>query len=512
MPEAFLFESDSRLPLLSWVARAARNAPVLVRHGAHVETRPDGFVEGAWDGGFDAWDFDRAETLAGTGARARDGRLVFAAPFHPLERLFVLRTDDQLFVSNSLAFLLTEAGDSLDLAYPPYFFDFVRQVRRGVTPPPVELPTANRRRVTLYPACNLELSADLTLRRVSKSGSPPPAAFRNYIDHLLATTERLAANAGSRSRKVPYRLVAACSRGYDSTASSAIARRAGCREGVTFRTSRIRRGHPIFDGSTEPGDDSGREALGALGMTVTEFDRKDLKTLPGFPTAEFFISSPASTTDAAMQLMTPVLSGAVLVSGRHGERYWGPTTRCRRIDFREVDDCLASGQSLGELRLRTGFLHFPLPYVGARHGPAIYRITHSSEMTPWKLGVGYYDRPVARRIAEEAGVPRGSFGTRKLGGNVVDRRMNAESERDFADFVRTSVPQNIRRGLDPRPFAERTRGLRLLMHARTHYAHWPLLGTALDVFGADRLHAMWNSVLLYHFHWGFEKTAARYRR
>src|SRR4051812_22950824 len=73
----FDFEPDPALPLLAWCARARPGHPVRVRHGAHVETRVDGFVEGAWDGDFEAFDFDLAETLAGSGGRLRNGGVVF---------------------------------------------------------------------------------------------------------------------------------------------------------------------------------------------------------------------------------------------------------------------------------------------------------------------------------------------------------------------------------------------------------------------------------------------------
>ena len=37
------------------------------------------------------------------------------------------------------------------------------------------------------------------------------------------------------------------------------------------------------------------------------------------------------------------------------------------------------------------------------------------------------------------------------------------------------------RRLDTRPYDARIGRHRLLAHARTHYAHWPLVGRALDV-------------------------------
>lgn len=505
------FEPLELLPPLAWCARARPGSPVRVRHGLGVVTRDEGFVEGAWDSDFGAFDFDRTGALAGSGARMRGDALVFAAPFHPLERLFVLRDGGDIRVSNSLAFLLTEAGDGLDLAHPGYFFDFVGHVRRGIAAPPTRLRTASGRRVEVHSCCNLRLRADATLERVDRPPGDPPACYADYADLLLGTTRRLAANAADPRRAATYRLVAACSRGYDSTASATIASLAGCREGVTFVRSAAPSGHPLVGVTERIDDDSGADTLRALGMRVAKFDRRALATLPGHSRAEFFISSPAAITDATARLMEDVLRGSVFVSGRHGERYWGPTARCSRTDFAERDDCHLSGQALGEFRLRTGFVHFPLPYVGARHGPAIFRITRSAEMRPWRLGTGYYDRPIARRIAEEAGVPRAWFGQRKLGAGMGSRELNDESERDFQDFLRSEVPAAVLRKLDPRPVAERIGRHRRLTYLRSIYSHLPPVSAALDLSGSDRLHMMWRSTSLYHFHWGYAKTSRRYR-
>ena len=50
---------------------------------------------------------------------------------------------------------------------------------------------------------------------------------------------------------------------------------------------------------------------------------------------------------------------------------------------------------------------------GAIH-PEVERISHLPEMRPYSVG-GDYDRPIARRIIEEAGVPRGAFARSKKG-------------------------------------------------------------------------------------------------
>ena len=133
-------------------------------------------------------------------------------------------------------------------------------------------------------------------------------------------------------------------------------------------------------------------------------------------------------------------------------------------------------------------------------------------MLPWKLGTGSYDRPIARRIAEEAGVPRAAFGQHKLGAGLSSAwRLNAESERDFEDFLRSEVPASILRRLDPRPQGQRLTRHRWLSHLRTRHSHLPLAAAVLDALPSDRLHMLWRSTRLYQFHWGFAKLLARYQ-
>jgi hypothetical protein len=69
----------------------------------------------------------------------------------------------------------------------------------------------------------------------------------------------------------------------------------------------------------------------------------------------------------------------------------------------------------------------------------------------------------------------------------------------------------VLRKLDPRPVAERIGRHRRLTYLRSIYSHLPPVSAALDLSGSDRLHMMWRSTSLYHFHWGYAKTSCRYR-
>ena len=106
-----------------------------------------------------------------------------------------------------------------------------------------------------------------------------------------------------------------------------------------------------------------------------------------------------------MAEMEPVLRGSVLVSGFFGAVWWMHRPQSRPGLFRTDQ----SGSSLGEWRMRVGFIDVPLPCFGGEHYRDLVRISRAPEMRPWVLGRGY-DKPIPRRILEEAGVSRGTFG------------------------------------------------------------------------------------------------------
>jgi hypothetical protein len=74
------------------------------------------------------------------------------------------------------------------------------------------------------------------------------------------------------------------------------------------------------------------------------------------------------------------------------------------------------GKSFTEFRLRVGYAFVPVPAIGARFPQPIRRITRLPGMAPWTLNQPY-DRPIPRRIAEQAGLERGTFAVAKAAAN-----------------------------------------------------------------------------------------------
>jgi hypothetical protein len=110
---------------------------------------------------------------------------------------------------------------------------------------------------------------------------------------------------------------------------------------------------------------------------------------------------------------------SLLLTGINGDIVWSrePIAKRTGLDssIRRGD---LGGHGMSELRLLVGFIQLPLPFMGARRKPDLVRITESSDMAPWRVGTAY-DRPIPRRIAEEAGVPRHLFGQSKMASVVL---------------------------------------------------------------------------------------------
>jgi hypothetical protein len=391
---------------------------VTVSHGSRVETSTDSFVEGAWDGAYDDMAMDQGVCM-GSGGRVRDGELVLTAPSHTLEALYSARVADRLVVSNSLSLVLVRAGLDLDPYYRRYLLD-MRSIMRGLRAYVAIIPTLQKVPVHRHFFCNLVIDRKLQMRREGKPHAPHFEAFADYRQYLSATLERITLNASDSSRLFVYRLLATVSRGYDSPACAVLAKECGCERALT-----------ISDASWGNRLDSGREIGELLFDDVVERKRQDYFHNAGMPEAEFAALGDAG--DVPFSSFEDVLAGCLLTTGFHGDKVWDPHNRHIGPDIRRGD---ASGSSLGEFRLRLGFIHVPVPFIGCENHSDISVIGRSAELDPWRVG-GRYDRPIPRRIAEDGGIPRRMFGQRKSAAATWwTLRPKPESQEDYEEFRR----------------------------------------------------------------------------
>lgn len=499
----FDFDKIDSLPRLAWCARIGADRPaVTVVHGPWVEAREQFFCEGAWSADFAAGRFADSPAFFGSGAALAEGGVLFSTPTHILERLNAIRVGDEVLVSNSLAFLLEQAGDSYDPDYKFYRYDILTLLR-GLDRYKRHIPTRDGRRVELFYHCNILVRPDLRIERRQK---PLPERFTTYAEYIDRTREAIAAihrNATDPARGVRYEPLGTISTGYDSPFCALLAREVGCEEAITFSEARA-----IFGG----GGDSGREIGEMIGMRVTEFDRRGYLQVPGCPEAEF-VASGTGGEEVVFAPLQDVLPGKIFFTGYVGDGAWsrlpGKITRHLRMTY-------PGGTSMGEFRLRVGFIHLPVPTLAYIHRPELYAISNAPEMAPWSVGTDY-DRPIPRRFVEEHGVPRHLFGQRKQAVTQhVDVRdpepvMRPES---FSDLEQFASRRRLFRNAGERIAFGVMRGLYELNLRVTWRVQAVAKRFGLTISDAPLVPARYSRPLgidALTFHWGIDRLMARYR-
>lgn len=390
--------SDPALPTVRRLAGLPRSAWLydrspsgsLILAGPGVEEFPSGIFEGCWSGAFCAADFATAGNVFGSGLCVHETGIRFVTPSHVQNELFVWLAHDGEIVSNSLSFLLEHRG--IELPYADWGRRF-SAASAGIDSDYRLLHRSEAGRLLRIIHDDFEID-DGRIESFRPAPGPAFAAFADYRAYLREQLGLAIANGRDPARQRRLRAVAMASNGYDSVAAMALAAEFGLDAVLTLSKAR--------DGE----DDSGRRPAGELGFTVVE---RDFATGSASMEVEAeFIATGCGGEDVQLAAFADELQDAMLINGFHGDVVWGltgvPDTMLTKKD--------RSGTSMGEFCLRIGATLIAVPLIGARRSPEIRRISLSEEMAPWRIG-GSYDRPVPRRIAEEAGVSRASFGLEK---------------------------------------------------------------------------------------------------
>ncbi len=425
-----LYRHIESLPRLAWCARMEKFSDVVeVFHGSWVETCDTFFVEGVWDGPFAQGSFGDAY-LMGSGGKISDQGILFCTPYHSHERLHFFSGDSRLFVSPSLSFILNMAGQELDIKHIPYHAQLIEMLY-GYDHHVGVIPLSSGRDMKIIHFRNILVDRALNITVVDKRSSPEFLSYEDYRQYLVDRLKLYFANASSEHRKVRYDVISTISTGYDSPACSALAFDAGCRNAVTFKTSRA--GYDRIEHG-----DSGKNIGEILGLSVEEYARNSYLTAEGTPEAEFVACGDLGQ-DFEMCAFEKAWEQKVVILGDHGDQLWDPDRQRKHIETKlwRYD---TGGDCLVEFRTRVGFIPLRPIFVGALSHPSIHRITKSKEMIPWYLG-NKYDRPIARRIIEEKGVPRELFARRKKNISILLNRddrlqpqMKPESFSSFLNF------------------------------------------------------------------------------
>ncbi|PPA70396.1 hypothetical protein [Jeotgalibacillus proteolyticus] len=394
----FEFYCCEELPKLAWGLRVESGSDVIrVAHGEWVEVGDLFFVEGAWDGEFREGRVEEAESLMGSGAVIKQDQLVICPPAHITEAIYSIRGSECIWFSNSLPFVLEAANEKLRFDYLDYESDFLR-IADGLKKYKRDIPLQSNNKLNIHLYYNLLVTKDLKISEQKKPLSADFSTFEEYKIFLIDTLKKIEANARDSARKKTYRPIVFCSKGYDSVACAAIGKDIGCDEAVVFESKRSSR------------SDSGKEVVEQLGYSIIH-EKEELQYM-ACSIAEDFVASGELGTSIFFAAAEKELTGSLLLSGVHGDRVWDKHLSC------EDDELIRSfypDSAKKEFRLRAGYIPVAIPFIGALKESNFYAISNSQAMKKWSVG-GDYDRPIARRFAEEKGVRREAFGFMKSGG------------------------------------------------------------------------------------------------
>ncbi len=382
-------------PKLAWVARMPEGASIIeVLHGPMVEVGDEWIVEAVWAGEFADGDFDRTDLVFGTGIRCRSDRVTFVTSGTVFDRLWHCRNESTLFIANSLPALLAVSGLNLRDGYPSYSKDVMSIASGGLDGRIRTIPTQTVDITSVY--YNNIVLEECRLEEIPKPDTAQSfKCFEDYYQFLVDTAILLGDNSKSPKRTKKVFSLAGISSGYDSCATATIARLAGCNHTVTIGQSN----------SFWRGSDSGGPVAEQLGMTCMEYPR----TAKSYPLEETIWAAEGRGGILNWTLFDYPEPLCLFFTGCHGEKMWD------RVDHDHPDPFVRRDtSSLGftEYRLHHGVFQCVMPFWGVRHSRELRAITLSENMVPWYINRDY-DKPVARRIVEDAGVSRKSFGMLK---------------------------------------------------------------------------------------------------
>ena len=295
--------------------------------------------------------------------------------------------------------MLLLADERLAVDYPHYDSD-VMSIVFGAGAHVPRIPVASGLAIALHYFENIRIGRDLRMQRQPKSQPPPFDRFAAYDDFITGQVAAVIRNAADPQRGTRYAPLATVSSGYDSPACAVWARRAGVSEAVTITEAR---------GDFEDTDDSGKAIGECLGLKVIELSRQASRRAARDDAELEVLCTGYGGDDIIWIGAEPLLAGRLLLTGYHGDKIWDCDAASVSTNIKRGDP---SGGSMLEFRLSAGFLNLPVPFIGCTRHPEIRQLSVSDEMKPWRIG-GNYDRPLPRRIVEQAGVARSLFGQTK---------------------------------------------------------------------------------------------------
>jgi len=413
----FNFSLKKHWPKLAWVCVfSLENDSAEILHGPMLEVSPDWAVEAVWEGVFEKGDFDKTDLVFGSGIRKRDNQIIFVSSATGIDRLWHTQCNAMVYVSNSLPAILGVSGLALLEKYRSYARDIASIENNGLYSYVKSIPT-NGSDLNIVYYNNIVWNGE-SLQEIAKPDKTPQFSdYRSYENYLKKASGSLGGNAQSSSRRFPVRLLVGLSTGYDSVACAVVAKYAGCKDAVSI----------IDSTSLWRGADSGAQIASCLALACKCY-RHDPLHYKSEVAVWAGSGNPGGRNLSLFEYFEPL---TFFFSGGYGDTVWERKQQGLDEPVGDYDELVS------EFRLIQGIFMTQVPWWGIRHAAEIQKLNLLEEMKPWTLGTNY-DRPIARRLAEEAGVPRSLFGINKK--NTASNRpfwwpSTAEADRDLRAYL-----------------------------------------------------------------------------
>jgi len=363
------------------------------------------------------------------------GGVKLVTPTHLQESVFSIKVDDKLYMSNSMTFALVASGSELLTAYKEYVSD-MGSVMYGLKSDKMvkHSPLADGRELRYLRCCIavIDKSLDIT-EHIRKSG----LSFKDFEDYKQKVRKVLAdikVNATDAFRRKPYGMIGTISRGYDAPSACALAATVGCDEVFTF---------------CDRPDDDGSGIAEILGFKqIYRVDSKQYIKNTKYLEAEALASGEGGATFIAFE---DLFRNKILIIGNRGDSVYERlhANANADLDFHVGNTLSQASLTIYENMLKNNSITVSVPLIGGDCWPDMQRISRSEEMASFSVG-DHYDRPIARRLLEEAGVGRGMFGRQKFGAGIsysldtfsrIKSKMSSRSFESLSEF-RNGYPGN----------------------------------------------------------------------
>ena len=424
---------DHSLPRLAWIAEYnSLDRYLVVNYGQDVEVGDNFLVEGIWEGNFGEQGYDTSSHFFGSGLKLSNDRLIVVPSTSLVDRIFIGESKGKYYISNSLIEILAQTKSKL---VPDHNYKIqTNTIRNGIknytTDFPISSPKITRLNQYFYHPITID-STGISIKERAESLSF--YSYEHYISTIESDLASISINARSPLRKKPIDLYTTISKGYDSSAVTALTANLPIKSAFTSKTSNSSI-LGLFYKSWN--DDDGTEIAEKLGLKVNYLDFKDSQ----IDSDELYFLA-ATTGEPELQLyklhklLTCNDGPSVIFTGYHGDTVWGLYPPVKAL----TDDILkpgASGLTLSEARLKSGFIDVPIPMMYARSIVSINNISTSHKMSEWSIG-GDYDRPIPRRILESRGIGRTEFGMKKRAvATFYDLPKNKTLRAEFLSYMK----------------------------------------------------------------------------